>query len=57
MRRLANGCRWVISGAVLLALGGCITNQQWLDFARTELARGVADYVGRVLQLIAQGTT
>ncbi len=57
MRRLVKGCRWVTSGAVLLALGGCITSQQWIDFGRTELARAVADFVGRIFQFIAQGTT
>lgn len=55
MHGLMKGYRWVLSGAILLALGGCITSQQWRDFGTTELARSIADYFGRVFQLIAQG--
>ncbi len=56
MRRLARVSRWVISGAVLLAFGGCVSSQQWMDFTRTELARAVADFVGRSFQLFVQAT-
>ena len=57
MRALTKSYRWVVSGATMLALGGCITSQQWRDFGTTELARSVADFFGRVFQLLAQGTT
>ena len=57
MRRIAGVGRWVWSGALLLALGGCVTNQQLLDFGRTELARSVADAFGRAFQILVQSST
>ena len=48
--------RWVISSATLFALGGCVTNQQYVDFTRTELARVIADLVGRWVGIVGQAT-
>jgi hypothetical protein len=49
--------RWIVAGAGLLALGGCFTSQQLMDFTRTEFARSVADVFGRVFQLYVQATS
>lgn len=49
--------RWVLSGTALLALGGCVTSQQMMDFTRTEFARVIADTLGRALQVFVQATT
>lgn len=49
--------RWLLGGAGLLALGGCVTGQQLMDFTRTEFARVIADSLGRALQVYIQATT
>ncbi|MCK4343019.1 MAG: hypothetical protein KAY37_14995 [Phycisphaerae bacterium] len=56
MRKLLKSSRWVVSGAALLAIGGCVNNQQMLDFMRTEFARVVADVAGQAFQLVVQGS-
>ncbi len=56
MRRMLGISRWVASGGVLLALGGCFTSQQLLDFTRTEFARQVSDLIGRVFQIYVQAS-
>lgn len=56
MRRFTRSVRWVLAGAMLLGLGGCFTQQQLLDFGRTEFARVVADVLGQVFQLYTLGT-
>ncbi len=56
MRRLLRISRWVVASGGLLAFGGCYTNQQLLDFTRTEFARTVADVLGRVFQFYVQAT-
>ena len=55
MRRIINGSRWVFAGVTLLGLGGCVSNQQLLDFTRMEFSRVVADILGRTLSLYVQG--
>ena len=55
MRRLLRISRWA-AGAGLLALGGCFTSQQMLDFTRTEFSRQVADVFGRIFQFYVQAT-
>lgn len=57
MQTYIRACRWWLSSAFLLAIGGCVTNRQMLDFTRTEFARVIADSVGRTLQILAQATT
>lgn len=57
MRKLWKGIRWVLPGASLYALGGCVTSQQWVDFFRTEVARITADVVGQVYTIFAEATT
>ncbi len=56
MRKLAKRARWLLVGAVLFG-GGCASTQQWYDFARSEVARVVADLIGRSVQLNIQSTT
>jgi len=56
MQAFTRSCRWWLSHAVLLAIGGCVTHQQPVDFTRTEVARVIADSVGRTLQILAQAT-
>jgi uncharacterized protein YejL (UPF0352 family) len=41
---------------MLLGIGGCVTNQQLLDFTRTQVARVIADTFGRALQVYIQAT-
>ncbi|MBK9118847.1 MAG: hypothetical protein IPM18_04485 [Phycisphaerales bacterium] len=47
---------WVAGGA-LLALGGCVTNQQFTDFTRTQVARVVSDLFGQAIRTFVQATT
>jgi hypothetical protein len=56
MRKFVNRIRWVFAGAMLLGIGGCVTNQQLLDFTRTQVARVIADTFGRALQVYIQAT-
>ena len=49
--------RWMLSAAAFLALSGCVTNQQMMDFTRTQFARVIADTLGRALQVFIQATT
>ncbi len=55
--RLWRRFRVLVAGMALLAAGGCITSQQWADFFRTEVARVIADSVGRAVALYGQATT
>lgn len=48
--------RVFLGGGALLALSGCFTSQQLIDFGRTELARTVADTFGQIFQIFVQGT-
>jgi len=57
MRRLVRTGRWVVSGAGLLVLGGCFTNQQLIDFGRTEVARSISDFLGQLFQLAVLSST
>jgi hypothetical protein len=56
MRRLLGSSRWFLAAVPFLALGGCVTNQQFFDFTRTEFARVIADTFGRVFQVYVQAT-
>jgi hypothetical protein len=56
MRRLMIRSRWLLSAAILLGIGGCVTNQQLVDFARSEFSRAIADTFGRAFQVFVQGT-
>lgn len=56
MRRFLKFAGCVFSGAAVLALNGCVTNQQLIDFGRTEVARAIADVFGRIVQLYTQAT-
>jgi len=47
----------MLSAAAFLALSGCVTNQQMMDFTRTQFARVIADTLGRALQVFIQATT
>jgi hypothetical protein len=48
--------RWLLSAVILLGIGGCVTNQQLVDFARSEFSRAIADSFGRAFQVFVQGT-
>ncbi len=54
--RLWRRLRVVVAGTALLAVGGCITSQQWTDFITSEIARVIADSVGRAVALYGQAT-
>ena len=56
MRRLWIRSRWLLSAGLMLGIGGCVTNQQLWDFARSEFSRAVADSFGRAIQVFVQGT-
>ncbi len=57
MLRQYRRSRWLAGlSTVVLAFGGCVTSQQYLDFGRTELARVISDLVGRAYLLYLQGT-
>ena len=57
MSKLWKWARWIVPGASLFALGGCVTSPQLFDFLRTEVARITADVVGQVFAIFAQATT
>lgn len=53
-RMLKNGRWWLATGLVFQI--GCVTNQQFADFVRTEIARVVADVVRGVLEIATTAT-
>lgn len=57
MKQAWKWSRWISSGLVLYGLGGCVSSQQMLDFARTEFARLVADSIGQIFSILIQATT
>jgi len=57
MRNVFLTGRWIVSGGALLALSGCFTTQQLVDFGRTEVARTISDFVGQVFQLLVLART
>jgi len=57
MRRVFLTARWLVSGGALLALSGCFTTQQLVDFGRTAFARTISDFVGQVFQLLVLSRT
>ena len=57
MIKLWKWTRWFPSGLVMLGIGGCVTDQQMMDFVRTEFARVVADSIGQIFSILIQATT
>lgn len=55
-KRLAS-LKCCIGCMYLLAIGGCFTNAQLGDFARTEFARLAADFVGQLLSTFVQSAS
>jgi len=46
--------RWLTVGCTAYALGGCVNDAQLFDFARTEVARLIADIVGQAFNIFAE---
>ena len=57
MYRTWKTARWIVPGAVMYAVGGCVSNQRMLDFVRVEFARLTADTIGQLFTLFVQATT
>jgi hypothetical protein len=57
MKRIWKNVRWIVPGACLCSLGGCVTSQQWFDFVRTEFARLTADTIGQLFTIYVEAVT
>lgn len=56
-RRILHATRMlsVVFGAYVVALGGCISDQQLRDFATVQIARWPADIAGQIILTLLQG--
>lgn len=57
MKRIWKCSCWVLLGAFLCGSAGCVSNQQWSDFVRTEFARTISDVIGQLYLLYAESVT
>ena len=57
MKKMWKKARWILPGACLYGLGGCVTGPQWSDFVRTEFARLTADTIGQLFTIYVQAVT